>query len=482
MIDMKILNNHTIRRIANLNANTPRIAFKGMQNDRFEKTTDNPNTAFLRDRNLSHEQKMKLLKESDTIYSSSQISKIIKKQKTDWYNPEAFDTEEYTSHKAEKKSSDFSRTIFDLTKPINKENFEILMSVKDTAYNKELLQLKYGVIQDKFDRYIKLGLFKPVMLKSKNGKDLVPTKLIDVANPQNIEGIKKVRELTPKRSILNERILSAKNKEPINIDIFTLSKYGASTPKELVKYIKAGKLEGELIRNEEGKIKNAFVNVNNDATMNFLHKLRMQRFIGIETIAKKNGIDIARIEKEIIAGNIKTNNEIVFLGDPQELLIDTKDEKSIENLDKLLFEHKIGIELKKEFSENKTKIKKQDKSMKMKIVWHFCPNTRSIFNKSLQENPQLKELIQKEEMLIAIYNNTKETSEDKEKTKNELQNLKETEEKELQKFIKTIWKKAGSEEFKSAIKRTNEILAEYHKKGIRGVQDPEIKTLIFNEC
>ena len=65
-MNINFLNNQSIQKIANLNTQSQKIAFKGIPEDSFEKTTkteENPNTAFLRDTTLTHAEKMKMLKE-----------------------------------------------------------------------------------------------------------------------------------------------------------------------------------------------------------------------------------------------------------------------------------------------------------------------------------------------------------------------------------------------------------------------------------
>ena len=208
--------------------------------------------------------------------------------------------------------------------------------------------------------------------------------------------------------------------------------------------------------------------------------MRMQRYIGVETLSKKSGVPIAKIEKEVLDGNIKADNQILFLTEPEELFIDAKDPKSVETFDRLLFEQKAEIELQKQITANQTKLKKEDKSIRMKIAWHLCPNTRRTFGKLAQENPQLKELMKKKQALKEIFDNAEDDSEIKETTRNELLKLNKEEEIELKKFFKTMWNQAGSAEFKTAIKEADEILAEYHAKDITAVKDQEIRKIILN--
>lgn len=485
-MNINFLNNQSIKNLSIANKSTYHFNFKGLEEDSFKRTTqqtidsqsdENPNTAFLRDENLSHEEKIEKLAQSKIIYSSTQLTKKLGKYQKSWFNPKAFIFEEYTNTDSRGRKSP-AKKIFDLTIPLNKQNFEYLESIKEKAKTPEELQLKYNITSERYNRFVKNGILKPIMLKDINNED-VPTKLIDLSEEHNVKGMEQVKQLTPIRSDINQQLIRIKQK-PIIKDVYSLSSLGIGTPKEIASLVKQGKIKGELIRNEEGKINNALIDLNDTETADRLQKMRRQRCVGIETLAKQSGIDIGKIENEILAGNLKAIREIVFIGDPMEILIDAKDPKTNETFDKLLFEHKVEIELEKQLISDEKRRKKEDKSLKMKIAWQLCPKTRNCISNLVKNNAQFKELLTKKTALEEIIKELDEESNEKAEAEQKLAVLTKEEEIELKKFFKTMWATVGSTEYKDALKQANEILLTYRNKGINAINDPEIRELIIN--
>ena len=95
----------------------------------------------------------------------------------------------------------------------------------------------------------------------------------------------------------------------------------------------------------------------------------------------------------------------------------------------------------------------------MALAWNYCPKTRQVASNLAQDDQYLRILLEKD-------NNGEELT-----TKEQIK---------VNSYRKQMWQQAGSDEFKAALLRANEILTAYFESGIDSVNDDSAKEILKN--
>ena len=492
-MNINLMNFNSIRKLANVKSMSNPVKFTGYYNDRFERYNlerlperyyealrENPNTAFLADDAISEEEKAKRIKNSSVLYTSNDLSKQIGHQRMDWFNENCFDYQEYIKKYPSGVYAGHSIKIFDLSKPINRQNLDKLIEVGPNCINAETLRSKCNMSQDEYQRYIKEGHIKRITLTDKNDGSQKNTKLFDVTDPVNIEGMNRCKLLRPKRGDINLQLIRFK-KGPIEVDLKKLAELGIGTPKEIASMVAKRELKGTLVRDEQGKIKNAIVDINDEKTQGILQKMRKQRCIGLSELSKKSGVSISKIEDAILSGEMSAIKEIVFIGEGEDILIDVKNQKNIETFDRLLFEKRTQEELLIQQRQDRQETNRENNSLRMKLAWHFCPQTKHVIKRILAQNPELQALMDKKAALESALNYESLNSNEIVAKKEALEELTKQEQIMLKAFFKQMWAQAGQDEFKAARIKAQEIIKQYRANGINSIEDAEIRNIILGQ-
>ena len=301
-----------------------------------------------------------------------------------------------------------------------------------------------------------------------------------MTDPVNIEGMNRCKLLRPKRGDINLQLIRFK-KGPIEVDLKKLAELGIGTPKEIASMVAKRELKGTLVRDEQGKIKNAIVDINDEKTQGILQKMRKQRCIGLSELSKKSGVSISKIEDAILSGEMSAIKEIVFIGEGEDILIDVKNQKNIETFDRLLFEKRTQEELLIQQRQDRQETNRENNSLRMKLAWHFCPQTKHVIKRILAQNPELQALMDKKAALESALNDESLNSNEIVAKKEALEELTKQEQIMLKAFFKQMWAQAGQDEFKAARIKAQEIIKQYRANGINSIEDAEIRNIILGQ-
>lgn len=464
-----------VKKISNNFCSCP-IKLKQLAQDTFTKTQTediakaakklNPNTEFLRDPNLTHTEKMNLLRRSPNIFRAVDLSKETGVASTTWLYDKFFDIEHYVPIEPTGMWKQ-KQKIIDLTNPTNAKNFANLKKVCKGAIDGENFRLSCKMDVKTYQRYVKEGLIEKIQLPHKTTGELLNTGLIDPKNPKNIAAAERFRALCPKDSkFFGQR----------KINVTDLSKLGYGSPKELANLIKSGEIEGEIKiigQNEKGQnIIQATVDTASAKTKLLLRNLRERRCIELHDLSQRSGIKETQLENAVLSGEMETV-ERLFTFDSKNPILDTTNPKNIAAFDKIQFEKK----LQREAMEAKTAAKNEEISLRTKLAWYFCPNTRTVARQAFAQSDMGK--IQNEiTSMKTLLNNPELKPEDVEALEDKLIKLYAQEDTELKKVFGSMWKTAGSDEYKTAIKKAKEIIAQVKTSGINSIQDEGVVAIL----
>ena len=466
-----------VKKISNNFCSNP-IKLRQLAQDTFTKTQSfdiskatkkiNPNTEFLQNPNLTHAEKIAMVKNSPNLFRAIDLTKETGVPSSSWLYERFFDIEQYTHYYSTGKSAP-TQKIIDITNPTNAKSLANLKKVCAGALDGEGFRLSCNMDSETYKRYVREGLIEKIQLPHKKTGELLNTNLIDPTNPKNIAAVERFKKLYPKNSkFFGER----------KINVTNLSKLGFGSPKELVGLIKTGELEGEIKvvgKNEKGQnIIQATVDTASGKTKFLLRSLRERRCIELRELSQKSGIKETKLEEAVLSGEMETVDRL-FAFDSKNPIIDTTNPKNVAAFDKMQFEKK----LQREATQAKNAARNEEMSLRTKLAWHFCPNTRAVASQAFAQSDMAK--IQKEIASIkTLLENPNLNPEEVEILEDKLIKLYTQEDAELKKVFGSMWKTAGSEEFKTAIAKAKEIIAQVKTSGIKSIQDEKIVAILYS--
>ena len=410
-------------------------------------------TAFLYDDTITSAEKRKILSEQSDIIHMANFRYQLRSMTRSEIPDELFNKWEKDGY-IKVDVLDKDDKYIDTTHPINAEFMENMKKSLPTSVCVGEFIAKFNYTQEDVSNEIKEGKIIPLCADTRG---LSSNFMIDYENEINKQSISRNNKLKPFPSPKYYRSPSHAGK--LLVPISYLKKLGFGTSDEIIQMVKNGKLQGiyAIKDTPEGKKKIPCININDNASAYNLKEARKQNpnTIQVSNFAKKYGISQRRMEEILLNGDMEIIPKYIFEFDYRTPFIDLNVEKNAQYLDKLIFEKEFETTLKQQKKEyQRTRV-----SARSRIAWYLSPNTREIATNEAQNRPWLGEIIEKKE----------ESGED---------SLERTEQQSLYSYYKEIWTQAGTEEFKEASKKANEILKKYDEQGIDSIEDEEIKKII----
>ena len=234
--------------------------------------------------------------------------------------------------------------------------------------------------------------------------------------------------------------------------------------------VEQGILEGRIeeVETPKGKKYRTFVNLQSENNIQKFHKIMEKApVLTLAELSKEIGVSQKDLKEYIKDGDLDIIDEYLFIKDSETIRIDKRNPKTQDFIQKIQFEKELKEQLKQEEKlkkQEKIKVKKQKeldlmnkiKSLRMKLVWHFCPKTRNVASILALNNGYLSKIIEKDK-------------DNKELSKQE--------EVVLKTYNRSVWNNAGVDELKEAFKKANELIELYNSNGIDSIEDEEIKEM-----
>lgn len=438
----------------------------------------NPNTAFIYNPNLTPEQKQKMIDESPILTQGHPFSEKTNLKTPDWYNRECFVFDSFF-YERPKKSPQLIN-VYDLTIPINKKNFDKLEQNAPNLLSFDDICAENNIWNDYLRSYINRGHLRPFTLTDKNGQKERNIRLVDVTDPINIEGLERLKKLAPITVERKGQSPYPTSKISCWISIPELSRLGFGEQKELLEHLKAGRLKGklEVVEKEDGTKKlRAAVDINRLENQDLLEDVRTFRCEFISDLAQKTGINIETIENEILNGNFVTIKDLLSIGRKKEPLINIEEEQNAQTLEKLLFEKNVADSILQAEKDEKEQLRKDKMSVRMRLTWHLCPQTKSVVNAIFSQDKTIAALSDRKKEL-ENYIAQREDGEDNSDLLQSIQSIEKEIEVEMKKLYKTMWNICGTEEYKNALAKSKEFIEIYEKKGLSEIEDKEIRNIL----
>lgn len=438
----------------------------------------NPNTAFIYNPSLTSEQKQKMIDESPILTLGHTFSEKTNLKTPDWYNRECFVIDSFF-YERPKKSPQLIN-VYDLTIPINKQNFDKLEKNASKLVSFDDVCENNNIWHPYLRSFIDRGYLRPFTLTDKKGKKERNVNLIDTTDPINIKGLERLQKLSPIKIERKGQSSYPTNETSCYIKIAELSRLGFGDKKELLEHLKAGRLKGkiDIVEKEDGTRKlRAAVDINSYRTQDILDDLRSFRCVFITDLAQKTGINIETIENEIISGNFEPIKDLLSIGRKKEPLINIEEPQNAQTLDKLLFEKNIADSLIQEKKDLNAQQKKDKMSVRMRLTWHLCPQTKSVVNAIFSQDKTIASLSARKKEL-ENYIAQREDNEDNSDLLQNIQSLEKEIDIEMKKLYKTMWNICGTKEYKEALAKSKELIELYEKKGLSEIPDKEIQKIL----
>ena len=407
--------------------------------------TYNPNVAFLSDEKYTWPQRRSILRAHPEIVSLQKLSKVEDSVfKSLWCNNKYFVLNKTNIG-----------NMLDTSYELNKENYGRL--AKDGLYSFSEVREKYGFSEKELNRYVQEGYIEPIKLKNIATDEEEPVHVLDINNEKNQKGIERYKFLG---SLVKESPHLDKEYLPVKY----LVSLGFGSEKELLQLTKTKKLTGKTVpfKTKDG-VKEEFCIFYKKCAEGELQFLRNENknVMDTEQFAKRARMSQTEVESAIVDGKLKIIPHYIFESDKDKLFIHLKYPQNAEFLDKKDFEYAL-------IQEEKSKLI----SVRAKLAWALSGNTRKIAREIVGANPELKEIFQKRDDL-QDYLDRKEKGELKE---GEMEPRLTKEEKiKIKMFYKSVWEKAGTEEYKQSFERAKRTIIEYKQSGFDGIKDEEAK-------
>lgn len=443
-----------------------------------EQLIKNPNTAFVYNPSLTSEQKLKMIEDSPILMHTHEASLKINIKAEHWHNPKCFVGDDFYYERPKRQPQLIK--VFDLTIPVNKQNFEKLEQNAKNLIPLDTISRNCNVGHDYIRTFIQRGHLEPFTLTDNKEDKQRNLKLIDITNPVNIIGLERLEKLSPIKVERKGQAYTSDNKTQCFINVAELSRLGFGEPKEILGHLKAGRLKGkiEVVEKEDGTKKiRANVDINNERTQNVLKDLRSFRCDYITDLAQKTGISLETIENEILNGNFILIRDLLSIGNKHEVLINVEEEQNAKTLEKLLFEKNVADSILQAEKDEKAQIRKDKMSVRMRLAWHLCPQTKSVVNALFSQDKNLSSLSDRKKELEKCI----EQSEENQDNSDLIQRIRSLEKEidiEMKKLYKTMWNICGTEEYKDALAKSKDLIAIYEQKGLSEIKDKEIQKIL----
>lgn len=237
--------------------------------------------------------------------------------------------------------------------------------------------------------------------------------------------------------------------------------------------VETGQLSGRFVKvqTEDGPRLRTLVNTNDKRFQETLRKLRDDNkgVSSCKELAKELGITQRQLLSDIANGKIDIIPEYLFVFDNEAKYIDKRIEKNKAYIETTLFEQEAMRQLKQEQLAQKQKDVKQKKiqnmgglnkfnSLRMSLVWHFCPNTRNVASNLAKKDGHLCALLVKEA--------------------EEEDSLTPKEQIKINSYRKEMWLRSGTEELKEGFRKAGEVLKQFKESGLSAIEDEEVRKIL----
>lgn len=478
-----------ISQIKTSNIKNQNISFLGRKNDdefqrsvvfteeEYQKRLEkNPNTAFLYDPKLTQDQKEAMIKKNPTLKTTKELVEKLGKQSYLWVDERFFEIDNFTPQ----RNGEYKLPIriFDMSNPINKENFEKLEKAKNHILTSEEISRSTNVSSYEINRNVKRGLIHPFTLKNKETQTQEKTQFIDITDEKNQAGFDRAKKLSPQRSPHSKGFWSDK---PYLVNVLELAKLGYGTAKDLANLVKEKRYPGEIKKVTDAN-GNAKVVVKVDISKPMMEEELFIQKKGtcksITELCEETKIPREKIESAILDGSLKAIKEYLITDEMTDLYINMKDLENVDEITRMTFEQKIEEDLIKAHKEETKETQRAESSLMMKIAWHLCPKTQTNAKGLVAQNKEFQELFDKKRKLEEEFVEREEKGEDTLDLAIEYGYFLIDAEPEMKKFFKNMWNTSGTEEFTQAMKKAKEIIQIYKTQGIDAIEDIEIRCIL----
>ncbi|MBQ9150170.1 hypothetical protein IJX73_04480 [bacterium] len=420
-----------------------------------EEDSKAPNTSFLYDPLLSFEEKKAILAQKPEIIRLHDLYKQHPTVKSVITSKKYFD----------EKAIGEGQIFIDLSNKLNAENVARLNGALPWSITK--VAQETGMSPQDIRRYINSGFFEPVTLIDKQTGKEVAIRAIDwqsETTQAGLERLKKLYDLTPRTSKGVESLKS--QGKPVLVPLDYLSKIGFGTTKEIEEALKNYKIPTRMIKSKDGMV--AAIDIDTPKARGVLGFLETsnKKVCSVEQMAQRAKTNATVIEDAILSGEIVPIRECIGSGE-KTIKINTATKKNQAFLDRMQFERELHRQ------ENNSLT-----SLRSKLAWHFCPNTKTAASQAFAQNEELLKGIQKQikELKDALADvNLK--PEEVEELEIQLEKLTQQEEIATAKTYGLMWDIAGQDEYKAGMKRAQEIIKLIREQGIDAIEDEEVKII-----
>lgn len=449
----KVLKDLKIKK-ANLEANPQAIQEYLIQERK------SPNTSFLFDPLMEAAEKKALLAQHSEIVRREAIYEQIPELKTT-IKSEKFFTPTYVNK---------SQIYLDMSNPTNAQNFTILKSKQPKTINN--LAEELGLSPQDVRRYIANGFFDEISLINAQSQSLNGINAVDMASEttqKGLERVKQLSELTPKVPMQIKVLQGKKKSIMVPIDYLVRMGYGDNkTISDLLMNNKIATVTKEVTTKSGDKKLVTYVDTLDSKASSVLKYAKSQNknLLSVEQMAKRAKVSKTEIEEALLSGELRPILE--DLGERETITINLADRKNAEYLEKKLFEADLVRQ-----DRNATN------SLRNKLAWYFCPNTKKAASEAFSHNEENLNRIKKEiKALKELLENPDLKPEEVSNLEEALTTLKEKEEIELRKTFGFMWSTAGAEEYKSGMDKAKAIIKQFKTQGIDSIQDENIREII----
>jgi len=421
-----------------------------------------PNTSFLFDPLLDASEKKAILAEHSEIIKISEMYTQFPQLKPAIMSEKFF---------AQKQFGE-GQIYLDMSDPINAQNFLRLQNRRPATFAK--VNSDTGLSVQDIRRYIANGFFEQISLIDSKTQAQVGIKAVDLASETTQKGLERLKTLNSFAPRVSKQVEDLRNqKKRVMVPISYLSKMGYGNNETIMQELSQGRIPTvarEVSLKTGGTKVVTYADVSNSKARDVLKYLRNQNnnLCSIEQMAKKAKVSVTEIEEAILSGEIKPIRDCLYTGDNLEITIDLADKSNAEFLERKLFE----AELVKQNKNTET-------SIRSKLIWHFCPETKQAASEAFAKNKNALDTIRKE---IADTNtalsNPALKPEEAEEFEEILAKLKEQEQIETRKSFGLMWSIAGKEEYDKAVEQAKTLIKQFKTQGIDSIEDEQVKLIL----
>ena len=462
----------------------PNDSFELSNDDKYreynERLAKNPNTAFLYNPDLSYEQIVDELKKHPEIIVISEVSDRL------GVSPSAIGDDIFDFDTLKNATGRRKIRLIDSSIERNKHALDVLFEKADYLTDFQKYRNAYDIPLSTFKYYFKLGRIERFnVYPGENRECKSHSRLIDVSNPKNANAAKLYALLHERSEYLDKVLYRTSREEKIYAPVSDLKEYGISNTDIVIDSIKKGSIDGKIIDETKDETEDNFVvNLNDTTTRTKLMQIRSKECYELAAFSKKFDIPVSDVEDSFMEGNVELFYKPLFPTDWGKAFINPTSKKNSDFLAKKLLEKAIEQEI---LDNNKLKAKSLQ-SLRMRIAWSLCTKTREIAKELADDNKILgsvlhkKDEIEKQKALLeqkmrsVIKDSDIDSDEDEEEI---IESLSDYEKGVIKQFYKDMWKKAGTQEFSTALKQATAIIKQYKSQGLGSIEKPEIRELII---